>query len=454
MQTLKIKYHTDTQSVNIIKSYQHQYTNLLRWMYNRVRDGISEKQREHDTKSLHNINLLDSWLIRSAAKQAQWLNDTNKNTIIIFGGKTNLIKRAKGLISREEFLAKRLLPIESIGEATQKANRKFRISSEIDKVVFSPNRTEHIDIVFDGLRKNYKRLLSKLYLCQETKSLAITYQLSQDYIHIMFDEKQLWTLADDKKIKNRVMSIDLNPNYIGWSIVDWKSSNEFDVVKHGVYSIKELNDKDSELHIESSNQKKIYFTNKRHHEVMEISKNLVNKALYYKCEVFSVEDLNIEASDKDRGKKYNRLVNNLWCRNKFVQNLEKRCNIFGVKILKVTPNYSSFIGNVVFRGLKLADMELASIEIGRRAYEFKKQYIEKTEKQRKNIIFPNEEDFQGMITQSLEELGLSLDFGSLRDLYYSLKKSKFRYRLSFDDVGYQVFSRFFSKRSLILKFNN
>ena len=59
-----------------------------------------------------------------------------------------------------------------------------------------------------------------------------------------------------------------------------------------------------------------------------------------------------------KGKKYNKVVNNLWCRDKLVQNLTKRCNIFNLQLIKVVPNYSSFIGNVVFRGLRLADMEL------------------------------------------------------------------------------------------------
>jgi hypothetical protein len=30
----------------------------------------------------------------------------------------------------------------------------------------------------------------------------------------------------------------MNPNYIGWSIIDWKSESEFKVVKSGIYSIK------------------------------------------------------------------------------------------------------------------------------------------------------------------------------------------------------------------------
>ena len=426
-------------------------------MYNRVLDGNLEKQCEQKAKLLNNLGLLDSWFIRSAAKQAKWINDTNKDKVVVFGGRKNLIRRAKGLNSKEEFLAKRLQPINSIGEAVQKGNRKFRLNQDLDKVVFSPNRNTHYELEFDGVGKNYQRILQKLYICQEAKATPISYQLSQEYLYISFDEKALWSYEGLKKKKNRVMAIDLNPNYIGWSIVDWKSSSDFKVVKHGVYSIKGLNDKEFELnklHLSSDDPRKMYFTNKRHYEVMEISKNLINKALYYQCEIFSIEDLSIESKDNGKGKKYNRLVNNLWCRDKFMQNLTKRCNIFNLQLIKVIPSYSSFIGNVVFRGLRLADMELASIEIGRRAYEFKKQYIDKVEKQRKNIVFPSEEDFNGLISQSLEELGLSFDLSNLKGLYDFLKKSKFRYRLSLDSVVHPMFSRFFSKRSLILKYNN
>ena len=34
----------------------------------------------------------------------------------------------------------------------------------------------------------------------------------------------------------------MNPNYIGWSIVDWKSSSEFEIVESGVYSFKKFSD--------------------------------------------------------------------------------------------------------------------------------------------------------------------------------------------------------------------
>ena len=122
-------------------------------------------------------------------------------------------------------------------------------------------------------------------------------------------------------------------------------------------------------------------------------------------------------------------------------------------MLKVKPEYSSFVGNVVFRELGYADMELASIEIGRRGYEFKKQYIDKIENKRKNIVLPDILDFKGVITKSLEEFGIISECDNLVELYGIIKKSKIRYRLSLEDIN-PMFSRCFSKTSLILKYNN
>jgi len=167
--------------------------------------------------------------------------------------------------------------------------------------------------------------------------------------------------------------LDLNPNYIGWSIVDWKSENQFNVIKSGIYSIKDLNDKDFNLkglHYSSDSKERIYLSNKRNYETLQIAKNIINKAIYYKCQIISIEDLKINSDDKNKGKKFNKLVNNLWNRNALVNNLTKRCNIFNIKLIKVKPEYSSFIGNFLYRSLNLPDMILASIELGRRAYEY------------------------------------------------------------------------------------
>ena len=455
MQTLKIKYKTSSlEDLNLIKEYQKQYSSLLHYVYNRTLENISQKEIKEKVKHLSNVNLLDSWFVQSSIFDAKTLSQGDDK--IIFGGKKNFFDRLKGKISKSEYKSKRLSPIYSIGEIVNKSvksNRKFHIEQDLDVITFKPNKLTKIKLTLIGLG-NRKSILSKLYQKQERKEIKITYKLDSEYVYISFDEIELYFYKNDNQIQNRILSIDLNPNYIGYSIVDWKSSSELKVIHSGVYSIKSLNDKDFELKgkgFNSSSKERIYLSNKRQHEILEISKNLINKAIYYRCSIFSMEDLNMKSSNKENGKHFNKLINNLWCRNTLVNNLTKRCNIFKIKLLKVNPEYSSFIGNFLFRSLNLPDMILSSIEISRRAYEFNCQYITKTKNIKKNIIQPNISDFKDLIIKSLEEFNINERFESLIDLYYFFKKMKFKYRLSLDDKRFNhlKFSRFFSNNSLI-----
>lgn len=77
-------------------------------------------------------------------------------------------------------------------------------------------------------------------------------------------------------------------------------------------------------------------------------------------------------------------------------------------------------------------MILASIELGRRAYEFYNQYIIKTKEIKKNIVRPNLTEFRELYLKSLEEFKLYPIYKDLIELYYEFKKSKLRYRLSID----------------------
>ena len=195
-----------------------------------------------------------------------------------------------------------------------------------------------------------------------------------------------------------------------------------------------MNDKEFSLkgqHVPSSNPQRIHLNDKRKHEVFEVAKNLIDKALYYKVESVAVEDLSIASKDSHKGKRFNSQVNHQWLRNDFVNNLSKRCNIFGIRFQKVKAEYSSFIGNFLYRSLlDLPDPVLASIEISRRGYEFINQYITKIKQPKKNIVQPDYVKFKYLIAKSLEEFSLKDEFDSLIEIYYFLKKSKKMYRLS------------------------
>ena len=451
MVTLKIKYTTTEDGLNLIKEYRKQCSSVLHFAYNRRYEGVSEKDIEHKISSLNNIPLIKSYIGRCAVKHATQLIKTDDRKRI-FGGKKNFIARCKGKITKDEFLKKRLSNLYIIGEANYHGNRFIIINEDLESFTFKPTKKDRIVLSITGIYKRYKSILNKLYHLQQDKQIPITYELDNEYIYITYDEGLVEQHIDYKPIKNRIFAIDLNPNYIGWSVVDWKSSSKFEVVKSGVVSIKDINDIDFGLKGKSSESKeRKYINNKRIFETYEISKLLVNTAIYYRCEIFGLEELNIKSKDTTRGKHYNKLVNNVWNRDKLVNNIKKRCNIYSIRVMLAKPNYSSFVGNFLFRDLNLPDMSLASIEIGRRCYEFKTQYVDKTKNKRKNIILPDVNDFNDRYIKSLEEFNIPVEIKDLVKIYYFLKNAKSRYRVSLDDLNRLEFSRCFSNKSKVKK---
>ena len=459
MQTIKIKYTLDDTDKLLLDRYIKQYNHVYRVAFNNLQS--CRKNTLDELNKLNNIDLLDSWFIQSANYEAKYLYTLVQDKKVIFGGKKNFFQRMKGLISKEQFNLNRQNPLCSYGEKASgtksvHGNRKFKLSSDLSFITLKLKEKKIIINLPKQLHTNIKKQLTNIYKHQLLDDIAITYKIDYNYIYITFDESIISnTQFNSYKIQNRVLALDLNPNYIGWSIVNWKSENEFDVVKSGIYSIKKLNDKDFNLKNKGysvDSDKRKYISNKRQYETVQIVKNIIDKAIYYKCQLISIEDLNISSKDNDKGSKFNKLVNNCWNRTLFVNNLTKRCNIYNIKLLKVKPEYSSFIGNFLYRSLNLPDMILSSIEIGRRGYEFYNQYISKTKNIKKNIVRPSLSMFNKLYFKSLEEFKLQPTYKDLIELYYFFKKSKMMYRLSIDIFNLQ-FSRLFSTKSYMSQFN-
>ena len=438
MITLKLKYSCeDSCDQDLILGHMNQYTHVFRVAYNKLYN--KEKVKQADLLKLNNINLLDSWWIASAMIDAKMLYNRFKNQKIIFGGKQNFLKRCKLQIDKETFNLNRLNGLGSIGEKKSgtksvHGNRKFKLTTDLKQVILKlKNKKVNLNLI-GNYSKNLLYKLSQVYKHQILDDTPLTYKIDAQYIYITFDESiVLSSKLNSKQITNRVLSLDLNPNYIGWSITDWKSSSEFNVVKSGVYLLKNLTDKIQDLKgkgFSSETPIRKHLNNKLEYETYQIVKNLIKKAIYYKVQLIGIEDLSIKGKNLGKGSYLNGLINNKWLRNKFSTCLEKYCNIYGFKFQKVKPEYSSFIGNFLFRSLNLPDMVLSSIEIGRRCYEFYNQYISKQNKIQKNIIQPNLKDFNSLYIKSLEEFNIqNTVFKDLKDLYYIFKNSKLTYRV-------------------------
>lgn len=291
--TLKIKYSCDNSILDVIR----QYNSVLKFTYNRLLENPKLKTSEITQlqKNLNNCDLIGSHLRNSAIYDAKSLVERSDKPII-FGGKYLFKQRCQHKITKDEFLLERLRPINSIGEANQRANRLFAILDS-QTIVFKLNKHQHFELNLQHVGSKRFKELDKLRELQNTKQVAITYKLDLDYIYITFDYNLLKTYTYKVK-QNRVMAIDLNPNSVGWSVVDWLNESRYNVIQSGTFSLKSLNDYRNSKSVASDSDFHKYITNKRNHEIIHVAKELFTLCRYYHCETFSVEDLNISPSDK------------------------------------------------------------------------------------------------------------------------------------------------------------
>ena len=443
--TLKIKYNTTNENKSLILSYIQNYNNVLRFTYNRVQENITTiKDLDKEIEKMNGV-FVDSWFKRSAIYEAKAIQEKR----IIFGGNKLFLERCQKKISKEEFKIKRLNPLYSIGENQFYGNRKFKII-DCNAIMFKPNRNTWLELNLEIKGNNYKKFLNKLIELQNVKKIPITYKLDLEYIYISFDNTILKQSYYRTK-KDRIFAIDLNPNYLGFSIVDWKNEKDYKIINSGVYDISLINRKYNSIKGSSKDPRKIKVNHKRDYEISKIAHELSELCKHYKCEVFSIEDLSIKAEDTKKGKKMNRLINNQWNRNKLINILKKLINASSTRLIEVKPEYSSMLGNLIYRSEGLPDMVLSSIEIGRRGYEFNNQYLLKIKAQSKVIICPNLELVKERISMSLEELGIQSQFGDYKKLFSVLKKLKNKYRFLLDYVDKsRVLSKFYKKRRIIL----
>jgi len=258
-------------------------------------------------------------------------------------------------------------------------------------ITYKPNRSAKVKIDF-YCGKNQKKILSRLQESILTNPQPITVTINSEYIIITYDESKLNGTAFDLvevnrlrkkanseiekkeiyktlvkqheldllkgKLENRIASIDLNPNNIGFSIVDYTDTQRIVFTK--CYDLTFLNKKSGK-----SSDNNSYQVSKRKHEICEIYKDMFQLCKHFKVSKFSIEDLNFKPKVENNSTEFNRQTKNIWNRTLQTNLVQKYCNQLGIKLLKVLPMYSSFIGNMVY---DYYDPISSSIELGRRGF--------------------------------------------------------------------------------------
>ena len=402
MKTISFKIQTNEELEKIISQDSRICSSMYRFAFNRFQDNIVAQQIYRQIVEV--FKDVNCHLCNSAMRAANGLYKINKDKKTYFG---KFKRFQRGLISKNEFKDSRNMGIMSEGEFNQKGNRLFQIDINENKFVYKRSRKEHYNLIIDEKLNDKRRLLlSKIQTLMSEKKLPITFRLKKDKIYISYDEKIVEKEKQFKNLfQNRILGIDLNPNYFGISILEFNQKDNFKILHKEVIDLTKLQKRSK---------------NKVHFELYEINHHILKLCKTWKVSKLAVEDLKFKKSDKFWDKDLNRLCKSQF-RYSFVKtHLQTLCNIYGIEMIEVNAAYSSIIGNFIHGAAICPDMVAASIEIARRAYH----------KFQKGWIYPKivkDQRIQQVLGNQWKE-ELKLDYMSWKGLSGIIKKSKLKYR--------------------------
>ena len=395
---------------------------MRRFAFNRFQDGAKQREIYQLINDKFECNC---HLKNSALRNANGLFTLNKDNKVHFG---KFLSFQRGLITKDELKDSRNTGIISEGETNQKGNRLFKIDVENSKFIYKRACKEHYDLkIVEKLSDKRRNILSKLQVLMSEKKIPVTIRLKKDHIYLSYDEKVVEKEKQFKDLfKNRVLGIDLNPNYFGISIIEFNHQDKYRVIHKEVIDLNKLQEKSK---------------NKIHHELYEINHHILKLCKTWKVSKLAIEDLKFKKSDKFWNKDLNRL-----CRNKFRYSFVKShlttlCNVYGVELIEVNAAYSSIIGNFKHGSDTCPDMVAASIEIARRAYK----------KFEKGWIYPkiiSDQRIQEVLGNQWKK-ELELAYMSWKGLSGKIKESKLKYRFQLNPSN-AVFSKTYLKKSIIV----
>ena len=418
MKTVKLTICNDVDVLDDMRTF----SSIVRVAFNRFQDGMNEKEVRVYCNARFNHN---SWFIQSAIKEGAALYKRNGNKHILFGGKNNLHQYLRGLIDKTTFKYRRMFPIGIQGEKRCKGNRLFSFDLVNQRLIYKPNKERHVEIKFLPMRKKIADELTNVQELAEQNKITVSIKLSEKYAWLTYDE----TLIKDERYKalqsKRNLGIDMNPNYIGLSVIEFGKNDEFTVLHKQVFDLSNLTISSGKASTDDISK---YITNKLKHETIAIAHEIGKLVNVWKCKTVAIEGLSIRPSDKKKGTYFNKLCNNKWERNIFVNKLNMLANLHKFTLVEVNPAYSSIVGNIAYGDENTPDMVAASIEIARRAY---KKFDKGWFYPRFNIQFRDE--------QWKQTLG---SVENWKELFRKIKETGLKYRFLLRDyIQNAVFSK-------------
>lgn len=361
MQTISVPYRCNVAERVSLDMLRRVYSAAVRTAYANAQraDGSALRQKELrdlvKTRFAH-LKIADAWLLHCAALEGMDLRRLRPDGSLVFGGRSQLERRRKGLISREAWREARLRPLCSRGDKTFFGNRHFRISADAATCTLSVYGRPVI-LRLAAMRGKAGEILRQVAALAAAKAINLTFRLDAGRLHVTLDPSDLPAhperLSPVPTLAGRTLGIDLNPDWIGLSVVEVPQEADTGdlrltrLLDYRLIRLAVPQDAGPE-------------------QVRETLAAAIGHALtlarVWRCGEAVTERGLGKLRSGGRNRRLNRLLNN-WARRVFASMLARRAMLAGIAVREVWGGYSTTIGNMAFEA---PDACASAAEIARR----------------------------------------------------------------------------------------
>ena len=361
MQTISVPYTCTDQARGRLTDVCRVYGAAVRTAYANARRTDGSALRQKELRDLVKarfspLQITDAWLLHCATLEGMDLRKVRPDGRLVFGGRPQLERRSKGLISREAWRETRLRPLCSRGDKTQAGNRHFRLSPDASICTLSVYGRPVV-LRLAAMRGKAGEILRQVAGLAAAKAINLTFRLDGTRLHVTLDPADLPAhperLAPVSAVPGRALGIDLNPDWIGLSVVEVADSADPTDLRHA----RLLDHRLLRLAVPPD---------ARAEQVREILAGAAGEALAlaraWGCGEAVLEKGLGKLRSAGRNRRLNRLLNH-WARRVFGAMLARRAGLAGIGLREVWGGYSTTIGNMAFPA---PDACASAAEIARR----------------------------------------------------------------------------------------
>jgi hypothetical protein len=425
MQTISIPYQCSEEDQAFIALVQRKYSAAVRAAFKQCLDEDGKLIKEKDLRELvkhrHAGGIVDAWSLHCATLEARDLHKSGQPQHMVFGGRDNLERRRKGLISKDEWRTLRLRPFASRGDKSFGGNRHFKLdldgrtckfSMMLPKVEGQKMQWRTIMLHLPLITGNAGCILRQAAELAADKKINVMFRIDQQKLHVTIDPVDLPAHPERRRpvkaVAHRAIGIDLNPESIGVSVVENKgeadSLADTTLLDHLIIKTVAPGSTSSETVREM---------------LAAVCDHTVRLARKWGVGVIAFEQGLGKLRSAGRSRDTNR-KNNYWTRTVLIQMMTRKARLAGIEVIQVWGGYSTTIGNIAFDA---PDAAASGAEIARRALARRAGL--------KDVLPVLDE---GWLASRRKDLLLPAEAKSWKDVHQAIKAAKIGYRRPHPEV--------------------